>query len=168
MPMLYKTEQYLVDKSSVSRGNIFEFTNLCEEYSWLGWGGSVSLTNGGIVSCIWTLARWTGPAKVYSRPDLFGFQIADFKITCIAFQQKYVGANTFVLRWNIVMKIIWRENLFPNTAKLLVSVQQTYGIIWEFFQIVDPPIHFYRTQVNLGSDLWVRMSVTHYKRLCKT
>ena len=26
---------------------------------------------------------------------------------------------------------------------------------------------FYRTQVNLGSDLWVRMSVTTYKRLCR-
>ena len=26
---------------------------------------------------------------------------------------------------------------------------------------------FYRTQVNLGSDLWVRMSVTHYKRFVR-
>ena len=143
MPMLYKTEQYLVDKSSVSRGNIFEFPNLCEEYSWLGWGGSVSLTNGGIVSCIWTLARWTGPAKVYSRPDLFGFQIADFKITCIA---SFVSRNMLMqihlyseVRWDIVMKIMWRENLFPNTAKLLVRVQQNNGIIWEFVQIADPP-----------------------------
>ena len=97
-------------------------------------GVSVSVTNGGIVSCIWTLARWSGPAQVYSRPDLFGFQIADFKITCIA---SFFSRNMLMqihlyseVRWDIVMKIMWRENLFPNTAKLLVSVQQTYGIIW--------------------------------------
>jgi len=38
---------------------------------------------------------WTSPAKFYSPADLFCFQIADFKITCIAsfFQQKYVDAN---------------------------------------------------------------------------
>ena len=123
----------------MSAGEIF----FCEEYSWLGWGGSVSLTNGGIVSCIWTLARWTGPAKVYSRPDLFRFQIADFKITCIA---SFFSRNMLMqihlyseVRWDIVMKIMWRENLFPNTAKLLVRVQQNNGIIWEFVQIADPP-----------------------------
>ena len=32
--------------------------------------------------------------------------------------------------------------------------------------MTDPPFDFYRTQVNLGSDSWVRMSVRHSLTPC--
>ena len=71
-------------------------------------------------------------------------------------------------------------------ARVRDALPEKNGIMWEKFPSGGPPspnpqvcerpviqnkvgFIFYRTQVNLGSDLWVRMSVRHKLHyVCKT
>ena len=52
-------------------------------------------------------------------------------------------------------KLKIRKNLFTK-----ISLVHFYSNLFTFFCPTSNVSHFYRTQVNLGSDLWVRMSIT--------
>ena len=81
--------------------------------------------------------------------------------------------------WRLFVPIIWSVQCFIAKA-LIIWIESHFNcellchpVHWRCFQLhwcSKLPIiissHFYRTEVNMGSELWVRMSVTEWGRLC--
>ena len=47
--------------------------------------------------------------------------------------------------------------------KVIIDNHQIEFQFIDKIRYIESLLYFYRTQVNLGSDLWVRMSVSEYK-----
>ena len=107
----------------MSAAERFLISQNCAKKTLGGVGGSVTLTNGGIASCIWTLAPMESASKSLFSGRFIRFSNSRFQDNMHCFflsRNMLMQINLYSeVRWNIVMKIIWRENLFPNTAKLM-------------------------------------------------